>query len=263
LVNRSPAFEAYLWACNLWAYRATRDREFLERTSEGIRDTMSAYPKGWRWGDNLDRCRMILPLAWLVRLENTAEHREWLRRIAGDMLKYQQPSGALAESVNEQGGGGHFHVPATNEAYGTGETPLIQRNGDPVSDQLYTGGFALLGLHEAAAALDDPSLRKAEDRLAEYLCRIQVRAPRHPYLDGAWFRGFDFGRWDYFASSGDIGWGPWCVETGWAPFWGLSTFALREQRTNLWELIGGLPLREHSAAVRAEMAVNDGGPWRR
>jgi hypothetical protein len=262
LVNRSPAFEAYLWACNLWAYRTTGDREFLERTSSGIRDTMSAYPKGWRWGDNLDRCRMILPLAWLLRLENTAEHREWLRRIAGDMLKYQQPSGALAEAVNEQGGGGHFHVPATNEAYGTGETPLIQRNGDPVSDQLYTGGFALLGLHEAAAALDDPSLRKAEDRLAEYLCRIQVRAPRHPYLDGAWFRGFDFGRWDYFASSGDIGWGPWCVETGWAPFWGLSTFALRQQRTNLWDLIGALPLREHSAAVRAEMTVNGGGPWR-
>src|SRR5262249_44545171 len=51
LVNRSPAFEAYLWACNLWAYRATGDREFLERTSAGIRDTMSAYPKGWRWGD--------------------------------------------------------------------------------------------------------------------------------------------------------------------------------------------------------------------
>lgn len=261
-VNYSPSFEAYLWACNLWAYHVTGEREFLEPTRSAIRETMQVYPRGWRWGDNLDRCRMLLPLAWLVRLEDTPEHRGWLARVAGDLLRQQQPSGALAEVVNERGGGGHFRVPASNESYGTGETPLIQRNGDPVSDQLYAGGFALLGLHEAAAALDSPRLRAAEDRLAGYLCRIQVRAPRHPYLDGAWFRGFDFGRWEFWASSGDVGWGPWCVESGWAASWGLSTLALREQHATLWELLGRLPLREHLESVRADLAVNGGGPLR-
>jgi len=261
-VNLSPHFEAYLWACCLWGYRSTGDREFLERTRTGIRKTMDAYPSGWRWGDNLDRARMLLPLAWLVRVEDTAEHRRWLTRVAEDLVKQQQPSGALAERVNERGGGGHFQVPASNESYGTGETPLIQKNGDPVSDQLYTTGFALLGLHEAAAATGDARLRAAGDRLAGYLCRIQVRAPGHPYLDGAWFRGFDYGRWDFWASSGDVGWGPWCVEAGWGQAWTLSTFALRRQRTTLWDAIAERPLREHLAGVRKEMAENDGGPWR-
>jgi hypothetical protein len=205
---------------------------------------------------------MLLPLAWLVRLEDTPEHREWLTRVADDLLKQQQPSGALAEIVNEKGGGGHFHVPASNESYGTGETPLLQRNGDPVSDQLYSGGFALLGLHEAVAATGSARLREVEDHLARYLCRIQIRAPGHPYLDGAWFRAFDYGRWDFWASSGDIGWGPWCVESGWAPSWTLSTLALRQQHSNLWDLLARVPLREHLPAVRAEMAVNTGAPLR-
>lgn len=33
--------------------------------------------------------------------------------------------------------------------------------------------------------------------------------------DGAWLRAFDYGRWEYFGSSADIGWGPYCAETGW------------------------------------------------
>ena len=40
-----------------------------------------------------------------------------------------------------------------NENYGTFEAPLNQENSDPVSDMLYTTNFAIIGLHEAAAAL--------------------------------------------------------------------------------------------------------------
>jgi hypothetical protein len=258
-VNLSPSFEAYLWACYLWAYEVTGERDFLDRTYAGIRTMMAAYPSGWRWGDNLDRCRMILPLAWLVRIQDTPQHRRWLSVVVEDMLKRQQPSGGLAEQVNEAGGGGHFRVAPTNEAYGTGETPLIQRNGDPVSDQLYTSGFALIGLREANAAMGN-RWKEAEDRLALYLCRIQIRASKHPYLDGMWFRGFDYGRWDYFASSGDIGWGPWCVESGWAPAWGLATLALRRTNGSLWELVRQVPLKGNLPSVRAEMALNAGGP---
>src|SRR5438874_9631999 len=98
----------------------------------------------------MERARMLLPLAWLIRLEDTPEHRLWLSRVAMDLLKTQQPFGALREQFG--GGGGHFHAPASNEAYGTGEAPLVQKDGDPVSDQLYTTGFALVGLHEASTA---------------------------------------------------------------------------------------------------------------
>ena len=147
--NYAPHFEAYLWACNLWAYRHTGEREFLDRAKTAIGMTMHAYPNGWRWGSNIERARMLLPLAWLVRIDDTPEHRQWLSTIASDLLMDQQPCGAIRERLRK-GSVGFFSAPASNEAYGTGETPLMQEDGDPVSDQLYTSGFALLGLHEAS-----------------------------------------------------------------------------------------------------------------
>jgi hypothetical protein len=36
-----------------------------------------------------------------------------------------------------------------------------------------------------------------EDRLADFLVRIQIRSESHSELDGAWYRGFDFEKWDY------------------------------------------------------------------
>src|SRR6185369_2300301 len=110
--------------------------------------------------------------------------------------------GAIEERRGDSGlRTGHFQVPQSNEAYGTNETPLIQSVGDPASDQLYTTGFALLGLHEAAAATGDAKLKLAEDNLAAFLCRIQIRSEKVPYIDGGWFRAFDYQRWDYWASS--------------------------------------------------------------
>jgi len=49
-VNPALNFEAYLWACYLWAYRQTNDQEFLDTARLGIRKTMQVYPAGWRWG---------------------------------------------------------------------------------------------------------------------------------------------------------------------------------------------------------------------
>jgi hypothetical protein len=203
---------------------------------------------------------MLLALEWLVRVEDTSEHRRWLRRIAADILADQQPCGAIAERVRGAGAG-HYVVPATNEAYGTSETPLLQKDGDPVSDQLYTTGFVLLGLHEAAAATGDAKLKRAEDKLAEYLVRIQVRSDELRHLDGAWFRAFDYGRWDYWASSADLGWGAWCAESGWGPAWNAIVFGLRAKRLSLWELTESSQIAQHLGAVRTLMAENKGGPW--
>ena len=108
----------------------------------------------------------------------------------------------------------------------------------------------------------DQDLRKSEDRLAEYLCRIQVRSTRFPYLDGAWFRAFDFARWDYYASSADLGWGAWSAEAGWGPAWTAATLALRLQKTSLWEITANNRLKRHLPAVQDQMRVNDGLPWR-
>ncbi|MCW3100101.1 MAG: hypothetical protein JWL77_5719 [Chthonomonadaceae bacterium] len=258
-VNYSPHFESYLWACYLWAYRHTHLPEFLERAKTGIRMTMEHYPQGWRLKDNTERARMVLCLAWLVRVEDTAEHRQWLSQVANDLLTTQQPSGALRERFGQ---GGHFQAPASNEAYGTGEAPLGQREGDPVCDQLYTTGFALLGLHEAVAATGDRDLKAAEDKLAGFLCRIQVHAPQLPSLDGAWFRAFDDQIWDYWGSAADIGWGPWNAESGWGPAWINAVLALRSQNISFWELTAHSRIARQLPEVQAQMSRNDGSPWK-
>lgn len=258
-VNYAPHFEAYLWACYLWGYAHTGEREFLEKAKRGIGMTMAAYPGQWRWGDNIERARMLLALAWLVRVDDTAEHRGWVKTIARDLLAAQHASGAIQERLRGTGGG-HYQIPQSNEAYGTAETPLIQSNDDPASDQLYTTGFAVLALHEAAAATGDEGLKRAEDRLADFLVRVQVRSEKLPYLDGAWFRAFDYGRWDYWASSADLGWGVWSVEAGWGQAWIAATLGMREKKTTLWEMTKGTGIKDVLERVKGEMAQNDGGP---
>ena len=257
--NYSAHHESYLWACYLWAYRQTGYKPFLERPKTAIRMMMDVFPQGWRWNDSMERARMLLCLSWLVRLEDTPEHREWLGRISDEIIRLQRPCGAVAE---ERGAGpSGFQIAQTNEEYGTGETPLIQQNGDPVTDQLYTTGFALLGLHEAYAATGDPKLKASEDRLAEFLCRIQVRSEKYRYLDGTWFRAFDYRQWDYWASNGDVGWGAWSVEAGWAQAWTAVVLGLRQKGTSMWDLTSGSRIIEKWDAVREQMKQNDGSPW--
>ncbi|HOW69926.1 MAG TPA: hypothetical protein PKY77_04925 [Phycisphaerae bacterium] len=254
-------YEAGLWACFLWAHRHTGHRPFLEKAKNGIRRMMEAYPGHWRWQNNLERVRMVHCLAWLVRVEDTPEHRDWLRRMCADLLACQDPAnGAVAEVIGAKGSA-HFLPPMSNEEYGTREMPIIQDSGDRASDQLYVTGFTLLVLHEANAVLGDPRLKTAEDRLAEYLCRIQVRADRIPYLNGGWFRAFCFGRWEYWASSGDAGWGAWSMEAGWGQAWAAATMGLRALNTTVWDLTGDSKIDRHLPAVQQLMAVNKGGPW--
>lgn len=200
----------------------------------------------------IERARALLPLAWLIRIEDTPEHRGWLRRVAEDLLATQDASGALRETIEDGRQG-----TASNAEYGTRETTLIQTNGDPVCDLLYTCNFALIGLHEAAAATGEPRYREAEDRLARFLCRVQIRSEFHPELDGAWYRAFDFRRWEYWASNADWEWGPWCIESGWTQPWIAGTLALRQRQTSLWDLIRRSHMHEHFTRLIPQM-LSDG-----
>lgn len=238
-VNYHPHFVAYPWACFLRAYDKTHYGPFLERARTGIRMTMAAYPNNWSWTNGIqqERARMLLPLAWLIRVEDKAEHRQWLKKVGADLLTFQSGSGAIREELGNPGKSGLL-PPQSNGEYGTSEAPLLQQNGDPVCDLLYTMNFAFLGLHEAAAATHDPIFVRAANKLADFLCRVQVRSETHPELAGGWFRAFDFERWDYWASNSDSGWGAWSIETGWTMAWITSVLAMRGLQTSLWDIIG-------------------------
>ena len=257
-LNLASQPTSQLLAANLMAYKATGYRPLLERTKRALRLLVEAYPDKLKWWNGLqqERGRLLLPLAWLLRVDDTPEHRAWLMQVAGDFLKSQVPCGAVREELGEPSKG-VYPAPSSNEAYGTNEASLIQNNGDSVCDLLYTLNSGFLGLHEAAAATGDPKLQEGCDRLAQFLCRIQIRSEKRPELDGAWFRAFDFNRWDFWASNADAGWGAWCVETGWVQGWLVTVLSLRQLDTTLWDLTTERPLGIHLAKNLKQLLPED------
>jgi hypothetical protein len=197
------------------------------------------------------RARMILPLAWLVRVEDTQEHRQWLDKMVNEILQYQDESGAIMEELGK--GKGMFRELKKNDDYGLDEGSLIFRNGEKVACMLYTCNFAVFSLNEAAAAAGDKKYRDAVNKLSDFLTRIQVRSEKHKDVDGAWFRGFDYGRWDYWASNSDAGWGAWCTLTGWIQSWIVTTQAQIQQRENFWDLTKNSAIGKPAEAVIESM----------
>lgn len=246
---------AWTWACFLWAYEKTHFKPFLERSEAGFKTYMAAYPK-WDYTNgsgSLEMARSLLPLAWLVRVKDTPEHRRWLRHVADDLIALQDDCGAIREIIRNGNGAYKNCVAKKNADFGTCETSLVQSDGPSVSDMLYTCNFALIGLHEAAAATGDPFYSKAEEKLAKFLCRIQVRSEKHPELDGAWYRAFNYKNWDYWASNSDGDWGPWCTESGWTQGWIAGTLALRHMNTSLWDIAQQAKISDNFEKIRQEM----------
>lgn len=224
-----PHYQCYIWAMFLWGYELTGYKKLLDMAKAGIKVTMDAFPDGWKWTNSLtaEIARMVLPLSFLVKIENTREHREWLKKITDALLENMVECGAIKDKFGDIKMG-TYPPPQSNEDYGTTEASIIQSNADPATDLLYTTNWAFLGLHEAAMVTKDEELKKCEDKLAKFLVRIQISSETHPELDGAWLRSFDFEKWEPFGSSADTGWGVWCVETGWTNSWIASVLYLRE-----------------------------------
>lgn len=191
---------------------------------------------------------MILPLAWLVRVDDTPEHRQWLDTVVNKLLENQAPCGGIREELGYSRLG-MFGKTLSNKDYGVTEAPLISENGDPVADMLYTTNFAFFALNEAAHATGDPKYREAVDRLADFLVRVQVKSDRHPDINGAWMRAFDYDRWDYWASNADSGWGAWSTLTGWIQTWITATEALVENNSSFWDTTRGVDVKPQMKAA--------------
>jgi hypothetical protein len=252
----APHFESWMWACYLWLYEKTGYAPLLEKTKLGIRNMMNAYPNQWKWTNGIqqERARMILPLAWLVRVEDTKEHRDWLDLIVQEVLKNQVESGAIREELGGAGQGRYGRT-KSNKEYGLHEAPLIFTNGDPIADMLYTSNFAFFSLNEAAHATGNPQYKKAVEKLADFLVRIQVQSKKHNDLDGAWFRGFEYDKWEYWASNADAGWGAWGTLTGWTQSWIVAGQVLNAQNQNFWDLTKNSQIKRHLPEVLKTMEV--------
>ena len=96
-------------------------------------------------------------------------------------------------------------------------------------------------LTEPDGPTGNATLQAAADRLAGFLARIQAKSTKLPgwprlgghfvslcglepallpaEFDGAFFRAFDFVKWEVWGSDADLGWGAWSIETGWTQVW--------------------------------------------
>lgn len=240
-INLSPHYEAWMWASFLWLYDKTGYEPLLETAKCAITKMMEEYPV-WiaQNGIQQERARMILPLAWLVRVEDTPQHREWLDIIVKKFLENQDECGAIREELSTLPGKQTLLV-TSNARYGAGEASLIANNGDPVADMLYTCNFGFFALNEAYKAT---GLYKDDvERFADFLVRIQVRSDKHRDLDGSWFRAFDYNRWDYWASNADAGWGAWSTLTGWIQSWIGTTEGFVTQNTSYWDVTKNMDMK--------------------
>lgn len=235
-INLHPHFESWMLACYLWLYDKTGYEPLLSKAKSAISILMDGYPDKWHSQNGIqqERARMILPLSWLVRVEDTDQHRKWLDMIVSKVLESQDESGAIREELGSSESDKNKILVTSNEAYGKNEAPLIAKNGNPVADMLYTCNFTFFGLNEAVHATKNSEYKAALDKLSDFLVRVQVKSDNHPDIDGAWFRAFDYGRWDYWASNADNGWGAWCTLTGWIQAWITSTQVLIEEKESFW-----------------------------
>lgn len=236
-INPHPHFESWIWACYLWLYDKTNYRPLFDKALMGISTTMEAYPQKWHWTNGIqqERARMILPLAWLVRIDPSAEHLGWLNLMIDDLLKNQVACGAIQEQMGDPALN-YVGVVKSNADYGKYEASLIYENGDPVSDMLYTTNFAFFALNEAAKLTGNPVHMDALNRISDFLIRIQVSSSKYWDLDGVWFRAFNYKNWDYWADNADNGWGAWCTLSGWIQSWIVSTQILLEKNSTYWDL---------------------------
>ena len=253
----APHYQSWIMAMYLWLYDKTDYKPLLSVAKTGIENMMKAYPEEWHWTNGLqqERARMILPLAWLVRIEDTPQHREWLNKMVDDLLSFQDESGAIREDLGNVGHG-KYGPPESNADYGTNEAPLIQKNGDPVADMLYTSNFAFLSLTEAAAVTGDEKIIDAVSKLADFMVKIQVRSNSRPELDGVWFRAFEYNRWEYWGSNADLGWGVWSTETGWTQGWITTMLMMQELNTNFWDFTADSKIADSFDKYRELMLEN-------
>lgn len=245
IVHYAPHFESWTWATYLWLYDKTGYEPLLDKTKNAMRMMMEAYPNDWVWTNGIqqERARMILPLAWLVRIDDTEEHRKWLDILVSKVLENQVESGAIREELGA--GKGRFGRTLKNSEYGLHEAPLIFTNGDPIADMLYTSNFAFFSLNEAAHATGDERYKNAVSKLSDFLTRIQVKSDKHKDLDGAWFRAFEYDRWEYWASNADNGWGAWNTLTGWTQSWIVATQVMTAQNQSFWNLTKESKVKKH------------------
>jgi hypothetical protein len=244
-----PHFIAQLWANFMWLHNATGIEHFRTQALKGLRFYMKTNWPAVFATESLteELSRLMLPLAWRIRLEDTIQNRDELRNCWLALKKTWNSSVGVPTCTMSPWG--QLCTPcANNQCYGNGERSVCQESGDPASDVLYESNYLMNNLIEAFAATGETDYDDAAEQLAQYIARIQVSSNTYPHYEGAWFRGFDYSRWEIFGSNADWGWPATGIETGWTMTWIVHGLGLRELGIpSLWDLATSRSLADVAA----------------
>lgn len=126
--------------------------QFRDKALMGLASQMAAWPTIVATESlTEEQIRLMLPLAWRVRVSDTPQHRNELRLVwAALNATIVRRIGVPCCTMSPYG---QTCPPCTDNAcYGNGERSVCQASGDPASDVLYESNFLLLNLIEAHAA---------------------------------------------------------------------------------------------------------------
>ena len=200
-------YNAYYHAALLLAYKLTGIREFADTAARGLSTIMSFYPDTKREiSETEELCRLVMPLAWLYWVTGDETHRSWLYRVTNDLQRFRHSSGAYTEWDTG-------YIASLSRNVG-GESSLLANNGDPVVDMLYSINWLPMGFSQAYLVTGDDMFFELWKDIARFMISAQIHSC-NPLINGGWARGFDVERMEVFGLPNDVGWGPWCVTSGW------------------------------------------------
>jgi len=198
----------YYHAALLLAYKLTGVEGYKDTAVKGLTTIMRVYPDTIReHSETQELCRLILPLAWLYWVTGEDQHREWLYKVTSDLCRFQHPSGGFLEW--DTGYKAHRSVMANTE-----ECSLLARNGDPITDLLYSMNWLPIGFIQAYFITGDDYFKKLWKDVARFMMSAQIHSDNKA-INGAWARAFDVELNEIYGMPKDRGWGPCVIESGW------------------------------------------------
>lgn len=101
--------------------------------------------------------------------------------------------------------------------YTSFETGMVWSDHDQIVDNLYVDNYLCVALRNLAGMPEFvDTIGGWPDDLLDFQAAIQSRCQLPGQPEGAWTRAFNLQTGDPYAYNGDIGWGPYCVLTGWS-----------------------------------------------
>ena len=221
-------FNAFYHAALLLAYRVCKKNEYFECALRGLSTLMSAYPQTRReTSETEENCRLIFPLAVLYGITKKQEHYDWLCKVTDELEKRRHKSGGYAEwDTDYQAACSRNHK---------GECALLANNGDPVADLLYSNNWLPFGFSYAYLVTGEKRFYDLWTNVASFAVSSQMHS-EYKHLNGAWARAFDMDSCENYGIPHDLGWGPFCIESGWTVgeiIMGLQFMKLAEKKHNV------------------------------